>query len=131
VSGPRLRINGIRNMPIQLEISVRTLADLTALEMRLRDLHLATSGVQCQALLTTEYRLWKHEVSKRLLNVTAGEKECLEAFLPGVRLAFSENSCSVSQLLPRVAENSDWHTHHRLRKRKAWSSETVSVGRDI
>ena len=118
-------------MPIHVELPVHTVADLTIVEMRLRELQRASTGVPCQALLTTEYLFWRHEVTKQLQGV---EPRCVEAFIQGFYLVYERNRCSVSQILPSVVLTLDAHLDaHRanLRKRKAPSPETISVSLDI
>jgi len=116
-------------MPICVELPVRTVADLTIVELRLRELQRASTGVPCQALLTTEYLFWRHEVTKQLQGT---EPRCVEAFIHGFYLLYERNLCSVSQILPSVVLTLDADTHiPNLRKRKAPSPETISVSLDI
>lgn len=142
-------------MPIHVELPVHEVADLTVVEMRLRELQRASTGVPCQALLTTEYLFWRHQVAKQLLGKGLGAEpqRCVEAFIQGFYLVYERNKCSVSQILPSVVQldrqhrqldrqlehpldgQRGWqlerHNHAKLRKRKAPSPETISVSLDI
>lgn len=117
-------------MPIYIELPVHTVADLSAVEMRLRELQLASAGVPCQALLTTEYQVWRHEVTKQLSEHTVERRRCLEACIQGFFLRYDQNKCSVLQILPSVVQI-DTPEHVRLRKRKVSSPETISARMDI
>jgi hypothetical protein len=120
-------------MPIHVELPVHTVADLTVVELRLRELQRASTGVPCQALLTTEYLFWRHEVTKQLQGTGAEPLRCVEAFIQGFYLLYERNTCSVSQTLPSVVQlDRRFDTHHaKLRKRKAPSPETISGSLDI
>lgn len=121
-------------MPIHIELTVCTVQDLATVEMRLRELQRASAGVPCQALLTTEYQVWRHEVIKQLAEKQLAERDgrkqpCLEAYIQGFHLLYEQNKCSVSQVLPSIVINTP--THDRVRKRKVPSPETISARLDI
>lgn len=101
--------------------------DLVALESSLRRLYNTTSGVYCQALLTTAYLKWSKELRSHLhlkLNFDMrrelreenidehfelNEKKLIETYLPGFRIVYYDNECMVHQILPQPCQNNNPH----------------------
>ena len=134
-------------MPIYSEFPVRVPADLTAVEKRVRELQFSATGVQCQALQTIEYQVWRHEVLKQLqkeANTGAEVAELgvgslvprtpmLKAYLQGLLIVYADNKCIMSQTFPKIIPTVVLEDRNcsSIRKRKAWSLETISEGLDI
>lgn len=111
-------------MVITLRKKLERVQDLEEFESCLRKLYNTTSGVCCQALLTIAYLQWRQKIRSRLLlglesedsqgsrlqdGVGGGlwkkEEMPLETYLPGFRLAYSDNECTVHQILPYQCKN--------------------------
>ena len=84
--------------------------DVEKLECQLRELYKVEECVQCQALLTTEYRVFKHTLLKgwrrrqgqkqgQTLANAVGE---VEAFLPGWHLRFANQACEIKAIVPLI-----------------------------
>ena len=80
--------------------------DVERLECQLRELYKVEECVQCQALLTTEYRVFKHTLLKgwrrkqgQQLADAVGE---VEAFLPGWHLRFANQACEIKAIVPLI-----------------------------
>ena len=80
--------------------------DVERLECQLRELYKVEECVQCQALLTTEYRVFKHTLLKgwrrkqgQTLADAVGE---VEAFLPGWHLRFANQACEIKAIAPLI-----------------------------
>jgi hypothetical protein len=142
-------------MVVLIRKKMENMQDLTEFESCLRRLYNTTSGVCCQALLTTSYLKWSKElrshlnlqldcnVYEELLSTHSEENGCqnnaktfIEAYLPGFRILYFENECTVHQILPRQCQNS--HTQctqkgsmkrklHSLQEHEVDAPNTVSV----
>lgn len=114
-------------MVVRLRMRMDSVEDLVALESSLRRLYNTTSGVYCQALLTTAYLKWSKELRSHLhlkLNFDMrrelweenidkhfelDEKKLIETYLPGFRIAYYDNECTVHQILPQPCQNNNPH----------------------
>ena len=77
--------------------------DVTQLEQQLRELYKVEAHVQCQALLTTEYRTFRHGLLKRLRGVHGVEGgTSIEAYLPSWHLCVVADECRIKALKPLV-----------------------------
>ena len=80
------------------------------LECQLRELYKVEEYVQCQALLTTEYRVFKHTLLKgwrrkqgqKLGQTLADAVGEVEAFLPGWHLRFANQACEIKAIAPLI-----------------------------
>ena len=92
--------------------------DVEKLECQLRELYKVEECVQCQALLTTEYRVFKHTLLKgwrrkqgQKLGQTPGQTPGqtladavgeVEAYLPGWHLRFANQACEIKAIVPLI-----------------------------
>ena len=84
--------------------------DVEKLECQLRELYKVEECVQCQALLTTEYRVFKHTLLKgwrrrqgqKLGQTLANAVGEVEAFLPGWHLRFVNQACEIKAIVPLI-----------------------------
>ena len=78
--------------------------DLKQLEQQLRELYKVEEHMPCEALLTTEYRMFRHGCLKKLKQIKnlSGKTDDIEAFLPGWHLRVSQNECQIQAFRPLV-----------------------------
>ena len=90
--------------------------DLKQLEQQLRELYKVEEHMPCEALLTTEYRMFRHGCLKKLKKLeklknvsgkTDGTNETnetneIEAFLPGWHLRVTQDECQIQAFRPLV-----------------------------
>ena len=87
--------------------------DLKQLEQQLRELYKVEEHMPCEALLTTEYRMFRHGCLKKLKkleklkNVSGKTDETnetneIEAFLPGWHLRVTQDECQIQAFRPLV-----------------------------
>ena len=94
-----------RRVPMQnaLVLPLKCVEDLKQLEQRLRELYQVEARVQCQALLTTEYRTFRHGLLKKLRGVHGVEGGTrIEAYLPSWHLCVVADECRIKALKPLV-----------------------------
>lgn len=88
-------------MALSFRIPVTSVADLTAVDVKVRSLCNTTPGAQCQAILTTEYQSWRRRVALALQHVSndshASQPQALDAYLGGFRLRFEQDLCVILQ----------------------------------
>ena len=83
---------------------------LKQLEQALRELYKVEEHMPCEALLTTEYRMFRHgclKKLKKLKNVSGKTDETnetneIEAFLPGWHLRVTQDECQIQAFRPLV-----------------------------
>ena len=90
--------------------------DLKQLEQQLRELYKVEEHMPCEALLTTEYRMFRHGCLKKLKklkqikNLSGKTDETnktnktndIEAFLPGWHLRVTQDECQIQAFRPLV-----------------------------
>ena len=114
-------------MVVRLRKRMDNVEDLTAFESSLHRLYNTTSGVYCQALLTTAYLKWSKELRSHLhlkLNFDVhrelwqenidqhfelNDKKLIETYLPGFRIVYCDNECTVHQILPHQCNTNNLH----------------------
>ena len=91
---------------VSMVVPMACAQDVEKLECQLRELYKVEECVQCQALLTTEYRVFKHTLLKgwrqkqgQQLADAVGE---VEAFLPGWHLRFANQACEIKAIVPLI-----------------------------
>jgi hypothetical protein len=117
-------------MTMRLTKTIENIDDLIKFEFCLRTLYNTTRGVHCQALLTTAYLRWRQQLVRSWSKMTrdreipdtthrrASEddtKDPLQTYLPGFRLVYEHNKCTVYQLLPHQCHT---HTHMDADKKR-------------
>ena len=97
---------------VSMVVPMACAQDVEKLECQLRELYKVEECVQCQALLTTEYRVFKHTLLKGWRR-KQGQKQTLtnavdeavgevEAFLPGWHLRFANQACEIKAIVPLI-----------------------------
>ena len=90
--------------------------DLKQLEQQLRELYKVEEHMPCEALLTTEYRMFRHMCLKKLKKLPGtrclavvpehpdkvDETDDIEAFLPGWHLRVTQDECQIQAFRPLV-----------------------------
>ncbi len=88
-------------MGLEFQIPVTSVADLKAVDVKVRSLCNTTAGAQCQAILTTEYQSWRRRVALVLRHVSndshASQPQALDAYLSGFCLRFEQDLCLILQ----------------------------------
>lgn len=109
-------MGAVREMPLSSPLEIQFL------ERYLRQVYNTAPGVQCQALLTTEYLMWKHTLRQTWSSMTGAQPEkdhVLEAYIPGIRLAYSAKTCRVHEIRSTVVTCRKIEMHcTTVRKRK-------------
>jgi len=107
-------------MTIQLVKKLYNTKDLFDVEKSLRTMYQTADGAICQAMMTMEYKCWRHNVMRRLLSNTPSiplqqdsqnqlqpdAEQSIQAILIGFKIVFVNNTCFISQLLPGTYEAS-------------------------
>lgn len=86
---------------------------LKQLEQALRELYKVEEHMPCEALLTTEYRMFRHGCLKKLRKLSGktdrvdrvdkvDKTDDIEAFLPVWHLRVTENECQIHAFRPLV-----------------------------
>ena len=90
--------------------------DLKQLEQQLRELYKVEEHMPCEALLTTEYRMFRHDCLKKLRGARClavvpehpgtvdkvDKTDEIKAFLPGWHLCVTQNECQIQAFRPLV-----------------------------
>lgn len=90
--------------------------DLKRLEHQLRELYQVEEHMPCEALLTTEYRMFRHVCLKKLRGTrclavvpehagkvdNVDKTDEIKAFLPGWHLCVTRNECQIQAFRPLV-----------------------------
>ena len=99
---------------VSMVVPMACAQDVEKLECQLRELYKVEECVQCQALLTTEYRVFKHTLLKgwrrkqgqklgqtltNAMDEAVGE---VEAYLPGWHLRFANQACEIKAIVPLI-----------------------------
>ena len=99
---------------VSMVVPMACAQDVEKLECQLRELYKVEECVQCQALLTTEYRVFKHTLLKgwrRKNRQTQGQTQGqtladavgeVEAYLPGWHLRFANEACEIKAIVPLI-----------------------------
>ena len=102
------------SMVVPMVVPMACAQDVEKLECQLRELYKVEECVQCQALLTTEYRVFKYTLLKgwrRKNGQTQGQTQGqtladavgeVEAFLPGWHLRFANQACEIKAIAPLI-----------------------------
>jgi len=98
-------------MTIQLVKQLKNMEDLFTVENCLRAMYQTADGATCQAMMTMEYRYWRHSVVRKLLSNNNSQKwnnlqadvdapPLIQATLSGFKIVFVNDMCYISQILP-------------------------------
>lgn len=107
-------------MTIQLVKKLHNIKDLLDVEKTLRAMYQTADGAICQAMMTMEYKCWRHNVMRRIssstpsipsqqdsqnqLRLQPDAEQSIKAILIGFKIVFVNDTCFISQLLPGTYE---------------------------
>ena len=138
-------------MVVRLRKRMEKMQDIIEFESCLRRLYNTASGVYCQALLTTAYLKWSKELRSHLHlkldcdvyeelwsnnidnHCKNNDKILIETYLPGFKIVYFDNECTVHQILPQQCHNintqrvSMKRKLHSLQEHEVDANNTTSV----
>jgi hypothetical protein len=104
-------------MTIQLVKKLENIKDLFNVESCIRAMYQTADGATCQAMMTMEYRCWRHNVVRKILSSTQNNspkvnnlqadveaQQSIQAILSGFKIVFVKDTCYISQILPATYE---------------------------
>jgi len=93
-------------MAIQVVKKLQNIKDLFDVEKCLRAMYQTADGATCQAMMTMEYKCWRHNVVRRISSsqIQPDAQQSIKAILIGFQIVFVNDTCFISQLLPGTYE---------------------------